>query len=103
MKTKLKIILPIIIAVIAIIAAAITINFTSDKTVNVDSLIVTAQNYLNENNFDQAIAEFNKIIELDPMNVDAYIGLAQAYQGKGDIDKAIEALEKGIEATGDQR
>ncbi len=103
MKSKLKIIIPIIVAVIAIIIAALMINFTSDNGVNISSLIETAQNYLNENKYEQAIAEFEKAINIDPMNVDAYIGLAQAYIGIGDSDKAIETLEKGIEATGDQR
>ena len=103
MKTKLKIIIPIIVAVAAIIIAVFAINFTSDNSIDINSLISTAQNYLNANNYEQAIAEFNKIIELDPMNVDAYIGLAQAYQGKGDIDKAIETLKTGYEKTGGQR
>ena len=103
MRSKLKIIIPIIVAVMAIIIAALTINFTSDNGVNISSLIETAQNYLNENKYEQAIAEFEKAIKLDPMNVDAYIGLAQAYMGIGDTEQAIETLEKGIAKTGDQR
>ncbi len=104
MKTKLKIIIPIIVAVAAIIIAALTINFTSNQMSDIDSLIKDGYYYLNDvGDFDEAIAIFNKIISLDPMNVDAYIGLAQAYQGKGDIDKAIETLKTGYEKTGDQR
>ena len=104
MKTKLKIIIPIIVAVAAIIIAALTINFTSNQMSDIDSLIKDGYYYLNDvGDFDEAIAIFNKIISLDPMNVDAYIGLAQAYQGKGDIDKAIETLKTGYEKTGDQQ
>ena len=103
MKAKLKIIIPIIVALAAIIIAVFAINFTSDTGVDINSLISTAQNYLNANNYEQAIAEFEKIIELDPKNVDAYIGLAEAYVAIGNTDKAVEILEKGISETGDQR
>lgn len=103
MKTKLKIIIPTIIAIAAVIIAALCIKFTPNETADLDSLISTAQKYLTEQKYEQAIAEFEKAIELDPMNVDAYIGIAQAYEGLGDIGKAIEWLEKGFELTGDER
>lgn len=103
MKAKLKFIIPIVIAVIAIIIAALCIDFTPEKKVDIPSLVSTAQKYLIENNYEQAIAEFNKIIEIDPMNVDAYVGIADAYIGMGDTEKAIEWLEKGYALTGDER
>lgn len=103
MKNKLKFIIPIVIAVIAIIVAALCIDFTPAERVDIPSLVSTAQKYLIENNYEQAIAEFNKIIEIDPMNVDAYIGIADAYIGMGDTGKAIEWLEKGYALTGDER
>ena len=66
-------------------------------------MLSTAQKYLVEMEYERAIAEFNKVIELDPMNADAYLGLAEAYEKSGDIEKAIETLEKGFELTGDER
>ena len=103
MKNKLKFIIPIAIAVIAIIVAALCIDFKPAERVDIPSLVSTAQKYLIENNYEQAIAEFNKIIEIDPMNVDAYIGIADAYIGMGDTEKAIEWLEKGYTLTSDER
>ena len=103
MKAKLKFIIPIVIAIIAIIVVALCIDFTPQESVDVSSLMSTAQKYLIENQYEQAIAEFNKVIEIEPMNVDAYLGLAEAYVGIGDTDKAIEVLEKGYEITGDDR
>lgn len=103
MKAKLKFIIPVIIAIIAIIVAALCIDFTPQERVDVSSLMSTAQKYLIENQYEQAIAEFNKVIEIEPMNVDAYLGLAEAYVGMGDTDKAIEVLNKGYEITGDDR
>ena len=103
MKTKLKIIIPAAIAVIAVIIAAVFINFSLKESVDVASLMSTAQKYLVEQNYEQAIAEFGKVIDLDPMNADAYLGLADAYIGMGDTASAIEWLQKGYELTGDER
>ena len=103
MKTKLKIIIPIASAVTAIILALIFIQFKPNEKTSVSEMIRTAQNYLVENNYEQAIAEFEKAIELDPMNVEAYIGIAEAYEAIGNRDMAAQWLEKGFEATGDER
>lgn len=70
---------------------------------DIESLMSTAQKYLVEMNYEQAIAEFEKIIELEPNNAEAYLGLAQAYRDSGDIDKAAEVLKKGYDITGDER
>ena len=103
MKTKLKIIIPTIIAIAAVITAAFCITFTPNASQNIEEMLSTAQKYLVEQNYEQAVIEFNKIIELDPMNADAYLGLAQTYINMGDTEKAVETLEKGFELTGDER
>ncbi|MBQ5320059.1 MAG: tetratricopeptide repeat protein [Oscillospiraceae bacterium] len=102
MKSKLKIIIPVAVAVIAIIAAIIFIRFSSDDANKISKMLDTAQKYLVEQNYEQAIAEFENIIELDPMNADAYIGIAEAYIKMGNTEMAVEWLEKGFEATGDE-
>ncbi|MBQ5320060.1 MAG: tetratricopeptide repeat protein [Oscillospiraceae bacterium] len=102
MKSKLKIIIPVAVAVIAIIAAVIFIRFSSDDTNKISKMLDTAQKYLVEQNYEQAVAEFENIIELDPMNADAYIGIAEAYIKMGNTEMAVEWLEKGFEATGDE-
>ena len=102
--TKKRKIIYITIAAVIIIAAALAIIFmpkTAPQTVT--EMLSTAQKYLVEMDYERAIAEFNKVIELDPMNADAYLGLAEAYEKSGDIDKAVETLEKGFELTGDER
>ena len=103
MKTKLKIIIPIAIAAAAIILAVIFIQFKPNEAKISDNPFDLAQNYLVEQSYEQAIAEFEKAIELDPMNVDAYIGIAEAHEAIGNRDMAVEWLEKGFEATGDER
>lgn len=101
MKAKLKIIIPMIIAAVLILLAFIFIRFSPSQGTDIASLITTAQKYLVEQNYDMAIAEFEKAIELDPKNTDAYIGIAQAYELTGDTEKALEWLQKGYDLTGD--
>src|SRR5207247_4995017 len=43
--------------------------------------------------YDRAIEQFQKTIEMDPNFVPAHNGLAQAYQGKGMYDEAIAELK----------
>ncbi len=61
------------------------------------------ERYLEEQNYEQAVVEFDKVIAIDPMSVEAYLGKAQAYEGMGDLDKAYETLQIGYEKTGDER
>ncbi len=103
MTKKRKIIYITIAAVIVIIAALAIIFMPKTAPQTVTEMLSTAQKYLVEMDYERAIAEFNKVIELDPMNADAYLGLAEVYEKSGDIDKAIETLEKGFELTGDER
>jgi len=44
--------------------------------------------------FDAAIAQYEKALELAPKFVDALHGLAQAHSAKGDYDGAIAAAER---------
>ena len=53
------------------------------------------QKYLAEENYEEAVIAFNKVIELDPKNIDAYVYLAESYDKKGSTKEAIEALEAG--------
>ncbi|MCD7730551.1 MAG: leucine-rich repeat domain-containing protein, partial [Oscillospiraceae bacterium] len=104
MKKSTKIIIPIAVAVIIIAAIICVLSIPkSGETTSVTAMLSTAQKYLIDLDYEQAIAEFEKIIELEPRNVDAYLGLAEAYEKSGDIDKAIEILQQGYELTADEQ
>ena len=82
-------------------AVAVTTNgfdFTAIRTT-----LQLADRYLSEQNYEQAIIEFEKVLEIEPMNVDAYLGLAEAYMALGQTDKAVRILEEGIEKTDNDR
>ncbi|MEN6460229.1 MAG: tetratricopeptide repeat protein [Syntrophomonas sp.] len=58
----------------------------------VQAKLELAIKYLNENDYEKAILEFNEAIRIDPRNIEARVGLAQAYIGIGDTQKADEVL-----------
>lgn len=100
--TKKKITITAIIAVILIvggIVAAITSINGSSISISTTDTLQLADRYLKEMNYEQAIVEIQKVLEIEPKNVDAYIELAEIYFGLGDMDKAIEVLERGYENT----
>ena len=103
MKIDKKIAIPTGISATALIAALVV--GLSQEPVSTESgisaKIATANKYINELDYVQAIAEFESILDIDPKNVQAYLGLSQAYLYSGDTENALKALEKGYEQTGD--
>ncbi len=97
------IILVIVLAVVIVggIIAAVAIGSDGGRA-DISETLSLAQRYLDEENYEQAVIEFDRIIEIDPMNVDAYLGKAEALIALGDADEAIEVLEDAYELTGDE-
>ncbi len=55
--------------------------------------------YANKGNYDQAILDYSKAIELSPNYVPAYNSRGNAYQNKGNLDQAILDYSKAIELS----
>jgi tetratricopeptide (TPR) repeat protein len=53
--------------------------------------------YLDRQRYDEAIAEFNKAIEIDPSFADAYYNRGIANSKKGNLDQAISDYTKAIQ------
>lgn len=58
-----------------------------------------AQKYLDELQYEQAIAEYELAIEIEPNNIEAYQALAELYVQMEDYDSAVAVLNRGIEQT----
>ena len=58
--------------------------------------------YLDELEYERALASFEAALNIDPMNVDAYLGIVEVYIRTGEFDKAYETAKEGYEATGDE-
>lgn len=86
---------------ILIATILLTAGNASDKRVK--ELLAVGDRYLSELDYEQAVASYQAVIEIDPRNVDAYLGMAEAYLGADDMEAALAALTKGYELTGDER
>lgn len=53
--------------------------------------------FLNEENYDDAVIAFKEAIEIDPEKPNAYIRLADVYIAMDDEDMAVEILKNGLE------
>lgn len=58
---------------------------------------------LNQNKIKEAIADFNKVIELDAKLPDAYIGIAEARVKEGSVEAASTYLDIGLDIVTDGR
>lgn len=82
-----------------LIALLVGIGIYNTPTNRVSRHLELANKYLEEMDYEQAVVEFAKVIEIEPMNVDAYLGKAEAYIGLENYDMAIKTLEEGFLAT----
>lgn len=57
--------------------------------------------HFTENRLDEAIADYQRAVELDPKLALAWTGLSKAYQRQGKLDLAIEAAMKIVEIEPD--
>ena len=55
-----------------------------------------------EENFQEALEQFNLAIGLEPDHPEVYSALADVYIAMEDLEKALETLQQGVKATGDE-
>lgn len=95
-KVKRGILSVIVVILFALIVGITIYNAPANR---LSRQLDLGQRYLEEQNYEQAIVEFDKAILIDPMSVDAYLGKVEAYESMGDEEKAIEVLQTGYEIT----
>ncbi|WP_031554931.1 tetratricopeptide repeat protein [Oribacterium sp. FC2011] len=59
-------------------------------------MLKSANKYIAEENYDEAILTLKKMLEIDPKNENLYIMLADTYEKNGDIDKEVEFLQEAV-------
>lgn len=97
---------PIVVLIaLVVVAAAVTgvVLFTQGEAERkVKEQLALADRYLDELDYDRAIAAYKAVLELDEKNADAYLGLAEAYAAAGRGDKAEKILTEGLALTDDR-
>lgn len=89
------------VLVLVIVVATAFVVLGGTDTIRAKHQLSLGNNYLDEMEYERAIAAFEQAIEIDPSLAESYIGLAEAYIGLKEYDKAFEVLEEGLEATDD--
>jgi len=99
---KTRIIIYIIIGLVAaLLIGAVMLLSPSTTGESVADLLSLGNRFLSELNYEQALVQFLRVIEIEPRNAQGYYGAARAHIGLGRIDEAIDILRQGIEMTGD--
>ncbi len=88
----------IVIAILAACGAVFAVLYNR----NPENVLARANRYLSEQNYEQAIGEYQRFIEIDPNNAAAYSDLADAYVGVEQSNKAIETLKTGLDETNNE-
>jgi tetratricopeptide (TPR) repeat protein len=87
-------------AAVVVLAVVVAVIFTTTNAANSPvRLLSLGEKYLTEMEYEQAIVQFLKVIEVEPKNAQAYLGAAEAYVALGREGEAIAILRKGLEQT----
>jgi|GEM_PF-2177220 len=89
-----KILLVVFVAILAL--SLVTACAKQNQTLGVIEALDFGEKYLIELDYEKALIQFLKVIEIEPMNPRGYIGAAEAYVGLGRTTEAIDILQKGL-------
>lgn len=96
-KTLLIILIGLLVVVVAVGAGFFVNGKMKEK--GYSEAIASAEKYLAQNNYEDAIVEYKKAIKLNPEDPDAYIDLADVYVEQEDESKAKSILKRGYTKT----
>lgn len=103
MKKKQKITIAVVAAVALIgVLVALIVLLTTGKGNSYEDHLKLAEQYIEELQYEQAIAELRAAIDIEPERPEGYDRLADVYLAMGDTDSAIAVLEEGYQATGNE-
>lgn len=100
-KSHKKLIL-IIVAIACILCAALTTVILvrgNSKAKKLEKQLELGEKYLDELEYERAIAAYEEAIEIESNCVDAYLAMAEIYVEMDDYESALEVLEDGYDAT----
>lgn len=102
-KTKIIVLVSIIIALIGAVTIILVVNLSNTSYTKYKKLMNTGNKYVQSEDWDEAIAAYRDAISSGEADEEAYYMLAQIYIYKNMMDEAKSILEEGIEKTGSQK
>ncbi len=80
-----------------------TRKLASLQSLSVPVHLQLASLLFHQKNYDEAIAEYKKVLEIRPHHAKALSGMGQSYEAKGDLDGAIETYQTFLELEPDDQ
>lgn len=99
-KKTLIILVSLLLLVLAVMAALFFLRGYSVES-RYQKQMDLGQHYLEEEDYEAAVAAFSKAIEINPRQADSYLALADTYIEQGDRDSALMILQTGLEEADD--
>ena len=99
-KASKKVFIIAAASIVGVVLLALALIFTlgnRQPPLTVEELLDLGDKYLLEMEYEQAIAAYLRVIEIDPQNIPARLGLAQAYIALERYDEAEERLLEVLE------
>lgn len=99
MKQKKRLIRAGIFAavIVALAGAVMIVTARGRRGRELEKQLSLGERYLEELDYEKAIAAFEEAIEISPRNLTANLGLARAYEGQGNYDHAEAAYMKTLQ------
>ena len=91
----------LIVSIILIVVVGCVTPSPPQTALTVAELLDLGERFLLDLEFEQALVQFLRVIEIEPMNPRGYTGAAEAHIGLGQIDEAIAILKLGQERLPD--
>ena len=90
-----------LLALILVLAAllACLAGCGAQRALAADELLFLGERYFLDLEYEQALVQLLKVIEIEPMNPRGYIGAAVVLMRSGQSEKAIEILQQGLDAV----
>lgn len=98
-KNRRLVLLTVVILAVVMIAGAIGAALYSQTANGYSTQLARGQKYLEQNDFENAVLCYKRVIEQEPEQSEGYIGLAQAYIGLDKMTLAYNVLLEGYERT----
>lgn len=79
------------------VSAVLMIQYNNEQ--KYEETLELGSKYLAEMNYEQAIIQYQELIDLEPENEDGYLGLANTYMEMGEYTLAETSIQNGIKLT----